>query len=159
MDTAAWLSELNQRVLPMWAQQIEAARALAEDAINTLVARFAQVGALLNDLLIKLNDAQARGQMPANVGDELRREINQIVTLLQFQDRMSQILRHVTGEHERLVQTIEKVRSARQEGASMVDVETWLAQGRRGYTTAEQHGAHGAQGKGGGQAADDVELF
>lgn len=78
----------------------------------------------------------------------VQHSVEEVLVNLQFQDRVGQILSHVTGNMEKLAKTIneQKLQLAANEALQSIDVEDWLASVRKTYTTLEQvdvhHGAH-----------------
>lgn len=88
---------------------------------------------------------------------KMHEDINQILVNLQFQDRVSQILGHVTDDMARLASALETALAAAPGQRPAVDAEAWLEALRRTYTTHEQHALHrGAAVSSGG---DDVTFF
>ncbi len=92
------------------------------------------------------------------IAGDVGQEVNSALVALQFQDRMSQILDHITSNIDELgtflVQGGEKLHA--------LDVERWLAKMQGEYTTADEHAVHSAiAGSGGGeveQVVDDGEV-
>ncbi|KAB2970097.1 methyl-accepting chemotaxis protein, partial [Zoogloea sp.] len=82
----------------------------------------------------------------AKEGQAVGAEIGDVLVGLQFQDRVSQVLAHVTGDmarlEERLCAMQDDLRSGRCPEA--LDGDSWTREMRRTYTTAEQHALHGS---------------
>jgi methyl-accepting chemotaxis protein len=70
-------------------------------------------------------------------GREIRGEVQALLVDLQFQDRMSQILKHVTNDMEKLHN-----RAVAEGVAFHTDVDAWLNEMKSGYATQEQHENH-----------------
>jgi methyl-accepting chemotaxis protein len=88
----------------------------------------------------------------------IRAEIQDALVHLQFQDRVSQILAHVTASVAQLRDELNKgALHFRQTGELRApQLAPLLLHLQASYTTAEERGAHA---KGGGSAADDVTFF
>jgi methyl-accepting chemotaxis protein len=88
-------------------------------------------------------------------GRGVREDVSKLLVDLQFQDRMSQILRHVTGDMQRLETEVSS------QGAEFcVDVDQWLDDMEAGYATDEQraqHGDGGAEAK--AKSSDEITYF
>lgn len=75
---------------------------------------------------------------------EIRSEIDEVLVSLQFQDRTSQILCQVRSSLDQLAAMHAQSDSARSVGAvdGLLDVNAWLEQMERTYTTVEQKANH-----------------
>lgn len=73
----------------------------------------------------------------AQYGDSMRAEVGECMVHLQFQDRTSQILGHVTASMEQLTHYLQPVKQPVSESARSFLNHIWS-----GYTTAEQHENH-----------------
>ena len=69
----------------------------------------------------------------------IRDEISNMLVSLQFQDRVSQILGHVSGDLEKLEQLLASNSGV---GTTTVDATLWLNELAKTYTTAEQRDNH-----------------
>jgi len=79
---------------------------------------------------------------------------------MQFQDRVSQILQHVSTDIERMRSHLQAVHAAQQQGQAPppAEPEAWLKRLQSTYTTLEQMAQH--QGKQPAHVASgDVEFF
>jgi methyl-accepting chemotaxis protein len=81
---------------------------------------------------------------------DLEREINQLVVHLQFQDRVDQIMGHVSDDMQRLEQA---------SGADLPDVAEWLQRLSGTYTTLEQRALHEGRNATSAGAASSVTFF
>jgi methyl-accepting chemotaxis protein len=82
----------------------------------------------------------------------LKEDISKVLVDLQFQDRMSQILAHVTGDMQRLAGQLTE-----QGAAFSVDTKQWLASMRNRYATNEQRANHG--GGAASTATEEITFF
>jgi len=116
----------------------------SERAIGQVLGDFEHVTGALSDSAVLLQ----------REGETLQGEIGQVLVELQFQDRVSQILRHVMQDAERL-------QAALAEAAPSFDVAAWLQALERTYTTPEQQRLHqGGEGTPSAAAsASEVTFF
>jgi methyl-accepting chemotaxis protein len=90
----------------------------------------------------------------------IKYQIEDVLVSLQFQDRVSQIFCHVKNDLDKLhAQLVERrERDAQGQPSAPIDVQEWLEQLERTYTTTEQRINHsGAQADAGGSA--DIVFF
>mgnify|MGYP000844653584 FL=1 len=117
--------------------------------VTTSSQQIAQVVQRLRGAAAALVDSSAA---MAREGQAVGTEIGDVLVGLQFQDRVSQVLAHVTGDMARLEERLramqEDLRAGRRPEA--LDGDVWTHEMRRTYTTAEQHALHG-----GGSAAQE----
>ena len=90
----------------------------------------------------------------------IRDEISDVLVSLQFQDRVSQILSHVTGDLAKLTQHLEGFEADRTGGrlSGSLDATAWLNDLAQTYTTAEQRVAHSG-GRAGGPKDSEITFF
>lgn len=86
-------------------------------------------------------------------GRGVREDVSNLLIDLQFQDRMSQILRHVTTDMERLETEV-----STQGYDFCVNVDQWLDDMEATYATDEQRANHGG-GKAQAKASDEITYF
>jgi methyl-accepting chemotaxis protein len=87
---------------------------------------------------------------------DLEREINQLVVHLQFQDRVDQIMGHVSDDMQRLEQAV-ALRYA--SGAGLPDVAEWLQRLSGTYTTLEQRALHEGRNATSAGTASSITFF
>jgi len=105
----------------------------------------------------ELKDSQ---QTLSASGSHVRDEIQDVLVNLQFQDRISQILGHVTADMQRLETTLGSALAAPQDQPPPPpDTQGWLANLKRSYTTHEQHSLHSGGKAQGGGASEEVTFF
>ncbi|HZX27926.1 MAG TPA: methyl-accepting chemotaxis protein [Telluria sp.] len=104
-----------------------AALGTAEDAIARVLDGFAATAGELGATAGTLQQEQRA----------LRKELDDVLVALQFQDRVGQILSHVLADVDRL-------ESHLRNAEPLPDPAAWLAELARSYTTEEQHRLHGA---------------
>ena len=110
-----------------------------ENFINEVIAHLeARAAALIDD-----------GERLLEVNNEVRREVEQVLVELQFQDRVSQILEQVTLSMTEIGEEVEQRQAAydRGDALSPIDIEGLLAKMKSTYTTVEQHRKHDGAGK------------
>ncbi|HSW03994.1 methyl-accepting chemotaxis protein [Aquabacterium sp.] len=93
-------------------------------------------------------------------GETLNTEISQVLVELQFQDRTSQILRHVIDDTERLHAALAVAAQALAAGETVhaLDVPAWLEALRSTYTTPEQQQLHGRGAPAGKTSEPSAEV-
>lgn len=110
----------------------------AETTIATLLASF-------NDTTRDLAESSRRLEADSTAVQE---QVVQVIVHLQFQDRVSQILSAVENDMARLVTRVagHDALLARDEVPEPFEVEAWLSDLEKTYTTLEQHADTGADG-------------
>jgi methyl-accepting chemotaxis protein len=121
------------------------ARAEQMDAISqsTIQAAEGIVGQVLDELATGVTQLEQRLQLLQGNSREVEHTVNAVLVDLQFQDRVSQIISHITDDIQRLRGCLgeDSVPSSRE----------WLKHLESSYTTLEQQRAHS------GQAAAGIE--
>lgn len=88
--------------------------------------------------------------------NHVREEIEQVLMSLQYQDRMRQILEHVITDMKKLLGEIAHHKT----DLASLDIERWLAEVERTYTTLEQVAAHRNRGETVSRSSGaDITLF
>jgi methyl-accepting chemotaxis protein len=83
----------------------------------------------------------------------VRKDISGVLVSLQFQDRVSQILSHLTTNLEEMQSHVSDGRGA------AADDRAWLAQMARDYSTHEEFRNHAGQASNGARNADEITYF
>jgi len=96
-------------------------------------------------------DSQAGFDLPATVED--------ILTHLQFQDRVSQILSHVQNDIWQLEASLHEALNCEGELPPPPDTEAWLSALKNSYTTHEQRALHGREGNDKAPGPSDITFF
>ncbi len=121
----------------------------AEHTITTVLQQFRQVGAQI------IQSASVLEQESAVV----QHNIQDVLTGLQFQDRVCQILSHVSADMDKLQQQISHWQQQLVAGQAitLIDIGQWLAALQRSYTTLEQAAVH--QGKAANSTSEEITFF
>lgn len=105
------------------------------------------------------NFQQAAEQLAGTVGQleaesrSVEQEVQEVLVNLQFQDRISQILEHVTLD-------MQKLASLLQGHQLLPEQRAWLAELERSYTTLEQRSVHhGQQANAAAASSSSIEFF
>jgi methyl-accepting chemotaxis protein len=101
-----------------------------------------------------LTDAATQFQ---HEGEAVQQTVSGVIVSLQFQDRVSQILRHIMDDMARLQGVLDenRARIERGEPVELLDVGAWLEQLASTYTTLEQVDNHeGTQSNAPGKATE-----
>ena len=112
----------------------------AEQVIGDFLTRFEQAAAQLNQAYHEL---QNETRVVSN-------EISEVMVSLQFQDRTSQILSHITGNQNKLLHWLEAG-----DPQEVPDTSLWLADMQSGYTMVDQSQGSEKQTAG----ADEITFF
>ncbi len=90
----------------------------------------------------------------------IRDEIADVLVSLQFQDRVSQVLSHVTQDLDKLGGLLAGFNADRSEGrlSGSLDATAWLGELAQTYTTAEQRVIHGG-GQAAGPKGSEITFF
>jgi len=116
-----------------------------------------QVLATFQSAVTGLSDSAQILQIESN---GIQGEISQVLVELQFQDRVSQILRHIMDDLERLKSRIDQDlgKHAKGQNGEVIDIASWLRVTEQGYTTLEQFANHsGAQASSPGKS--EITFF
>lgn len=161
------LDQLLRLSLPIWRRQIDTVNNQLVTSVSSLTERFMSVAYLVGQF--KALEGQGKGwtppegsDLPANIGEVLGGDVEHIINGFQFQDRVTQILGHVSQELDELGLTIGNALNDLRKGKipPPLDVEAWNQAMLKNYTTPEEHQSHHGEEAGGGkQDGDDVELF
>jgi len=91
----------------------------------------------------------------------VQHSVEEVLVNLQFQDRVGQILSHVTGDMEKFSNVIKEQQQklVADEDFPLIDVENWLANVRKTYTTLEQVDVHHGKHSFNNPSNSDVTLF
>jgi len=84
----------------------------------------------------------------------IQKEISDVLTSLQFQDRVSQILAHVNDDIDKLYQVIRRA-----DALNQIDQQKWLQDIANTYTTLEQVHVHSGKQVSQGPAKSDITFF
>lgn len=127
------------------AQMTEQQAGLEEQAMRDSELMIQGVLTVFGDTVGYLTQAAAEFQ---DEGQAVQQAIGEVMVSLQFQDRISQILGHVTADLGRLEAHLAS-------GEQGIDVEAWLDDLAQTYTTLEQQDHHrGVQNNSAGAAAE-----
>ncbi|MFV5213724.1 methyl-accepting chemotaxis protein [Azonexus caeni] len=131
VDTVNHAIAEAQRVSRQYAEQDEALVNHSGAVIESVVERFSGAATALSE-----SSAALRQQ---NL--EVAQEVAEVLVALQFQDRVSQMLGHVSSDIGKLHTHIGDSRQEVAQGGS-IDAEQWLSELSQTYTTPEQHAVH-----------------
>lgn len=117
--------------------------------------RLSQSEASIEEVLKQFQQSSERIMRSADSleseSSHVQHSVEEVLVSLQFQDRVGQILSHVTADIEKFVRTIQsqQQRLNANQKIELIDVNDWLTSVRKTYTTLEQvdvhHGRHSTQ--------------
>jgi len=101
--------------------------------------------------------AESLEQESSNV----QHSVEEVLVNLQFQDRVGQILSHVTADMEKFVSVIHSQQKSLEadQDIELIDIDAWLAEVRKTYTTLEQVDVHHGKQSFNKPSNSDVTLF
>ena len=117
-----------------FAKQDDARLAQSESAVQEVLNQFRHSGERIMDSARALEEESA----------VVQHNVEEVMVNLQFQDRVNQILSHVTADMEKFVTMLgeQQASLARGERINTIDVKAWLDAVRKSYTTLEQVAVH-----------------
>jgi methyl-accepting chemotaxis protein len=95
---------------------------------------------VLGQLREAVGELERSGEQLKQEATLINSDISQVMVSLQFQDRTSQILRHVETDLQRLDADLQA--TAGRDGARL-DVQAWMESSRKSYTMQDQLDNHG----------------
>lgn len=122
----------------------------ASEVINGVITRFHHSASGI----VSHNEAM-RSQ-----SEVVAQDISEVLVALQFQDRTSQMLGHISSDLDKLHRHLDECERQRAQGATppVLDVQRWLSELAQTYTMPEQHDIH--QGNAAGKRNDsDITFF
>jgi methyl-accepting chemotaxis protein len=124
-----------------------------EKSINSSEESIEKVLSNIKNTMTSFKDGEAQ---LIEGGEHIRNEIYSVLTALQFQDRVSQMLEHVGENLQELLNTVEQGRSTtdKYRHANMIDVDQVLKKMELSYTMPEELNNH----TGNGSTTPDEEL-
>ncbi|CDZ93267.1 methyl-accepting chemotaxis protein [Pseudomonas saudiphocaensis] len=148
-ETVATVTEVIHKAQDLSASFATREQSVVEESqqlVDDIVQDFNETATVLQDSLHQLQ--QERGVLES--------DINQLVVHLQFQDRVDQIMGHVTDDMQRLEQALATLSA---EGAELPDVQQWLKRLSSTYTTLEQQALHEGRSVESAGASSSITFF
>ena len=133
-DTGKRITEKVGHISGAVQQAIDQATAIAAREQQLILDAGDSVQRVLGDFSNSVGSLEQRVAALQATGAEVEQVINGVLVDLQFQDRVSQILSHVSQDVERLRQALARGESP--------DISNWLLSLERTYTTGEQRAVH-----------------
>jgi len=153
-DTAKRISTQINAASVILQRTVGAARKQAEADAVTVTHAEATIGNVIERFEAATAGLGDSARLLLTEGRGVREDVSKLLVGLQFQDRMSQILRQVMSDMSKLDDRV-----AEQGGDFTADVEEWLTQMEGSYATDEQRSNHGNGGDAGGAPASDEITF
>jgi methyl-accepting chemotaxis protein len=134
-----------------FAKQDDARLAQSESAVQEVLNQFRNSGERIMDSARALEEESA----------VVQHNVEEVMVNLQFQDRVNQILSHVTADMEKFVGMLAEQQASltRGENIRAIDVNTWLSNVRKSYTTLEQVAVHHGQATGKKPEESQITFF
>lgn len=134
------IGERVERVLAGFASLRQAAQSNSQQDLQEIAAAEERIRRVIERFAETVGEMRTSAQTLSTASDEARRQIDQLLVGLQFQDRMSQILSHVREDITRMADAI----AAAPLGAAVPNGAHWLERMERTYATTEQRENHRA---------------
>lgn len=141
------VNEMLKRTLARTAQfteQDDQRLQQSEKSIQLVLTDFRQVAEAI---------LESSGQLESS-SLHVQQEISEVLTSLQFQDRVSQMLAHVSADIDKLNQMLNQA-----DALSSLDRDKWLRDIEKTYTTLEQVAVHSGRKAAQGPASSDITFF
>lgn len=141
------VNEMLKRTLARTAQfteQDDQRLQQSEKSIQLVLTDFRQVAEAI---------LESSGQLESS-SLHVQQEISEVLTSLQFQDRVSQMLAHVSADIDKLNQMLNQA-----DALSLLDRDKWLRDIEKTYTTLEQVAVHSGRKAAQGPASSDITFF
>lgn len=106
----------------------------AEQVIRKVLGNFGESG----------NNIVSTSRSLEETSGEVTSDIAEVLVALQFQDRVSQILEQVLNDMTRMIETLDdhRLRQGDSKNVTPIDVDRWLTDMQKTYTTLEQAANH-----------------
>jgi methyl-accepting chemotaxis protein len=121
-----------------FAKQDDVRLAHSESAVREVLTKFRTSGERI------IESAHSLEQESSGV----QRDVEEVILNLQFQDRVNQILSHITADMQKfsLMVTEQQKKILQNEEIDAIDIDEWLMAIQKTYTTLEQVDAHSGKG-------------
>lgn len=141
IDVINRLADAVSRVVPIVNRQLDVSREHMDEAIGQLTSRFVNLVSHIDAKEDRQNMSEE--EILEKNKSKILSEINEIMVLLQFQDRVSQILSNINTSLNTVSQCVSDERQAANAGeAGVLDLEEILATLEASYVTEEERQAH-----------------
>jgi methyl-accepting chemotaxis protein len=123
------------------ASALDTARQMSQQTESLMNSSDATIRSVLEHFGTLARGLSDSSQSMAAGGQEVREKVEDVLTHLQFQDRVSQILVAVCHDIDRLLGGVrnQEARLARGDAPEPFDSRAWIAALEQTYTTLEQH--------------------
>lgn len=108
---------------------------------------------VMDNMAARAERMSSEGAAFLTLSNRIRNEIEEMLVAFQFQDRVSQILQHVTTTLQHVDTALAQLPSVESGESSALAIEQLLQEMRKGYTTQEQHQNHEPTATAGNQSA------
>ncbi|HRH74406.1 MAG TPA: methyl-accepting chemotaxis protein, partial [Zoogloea sp.] len=138
-------------------ETLEISQRYARDDQTLVSASSQRIGEVVQRLRCAAGGLVDASRSITDEGQALAGEIAEVLVSLQFQDRVSQVLSHVTGDMGRLESRLEAALGEVRAGVEpeALVASSWMTEMSKAYTTPEQHSLHRGEG---GSAPDSAGI-
>lgn len=110
-------------------------RTLMRQASGTIEQVIANIHHTATSLIDKTNQLCAHGHV-------ICQDIDEVLVSVQAQDRINQILEHTGANQDKLLHCLSQAADMSSAQSAHLEPQTWLAELKQTYTTADEHAAH-----------------
>ena len=147
-ETGSRIGKRIEQVNSTLQTTLDRTTAYAQEDNNRLSASESTIAQVIDQFQNSSENILQSAQVLEQESSGVQQSVEEVLVNLQFQDRVSQILSHVTGDMDKLVAAIEDHQTCLRHGTQVrpLDVGEWMAAIQKTYTTLEQVDVHrGAQ--------------
>ncbi|MEJ2418868.1 MAG: methyl-accepting chemotaxis protein [Exilibacterium sp.] len=140
---------------------LEVSRRYAEQEIEMITRSDQTIDSVLSRFQATTTGLSESAELLRQESVVIRREVDDVIVALQFQDRINQILSQVSTDLNKLGQHLDSVEKDRASGVTpdALDVSTWLEELAGGYTMQEQYDVHGGTASAPAAGESDITFF
>lgn len=141
-DTGQHISRTIKAVDEAMEQALSLSRHTADEQQAMVQQSEATAGAIIDEFRSVTSAMQAEMQDLQQERQAVQDDLNQVLISLQFQDRINQIIEHVSADMARFDELSKTVANCGFSEVQMSSAEEWQAQLAASYTMLEQHQVH-----------------
>ncbi len=140
---------------------LEVSRRYAEQEVEMITRSEQTIDSVLSRFQATTTGLSESAELLRQESVVIRREVDDVIVALQFQDRINQILSQVSTDLNKLGQHLDSVEKDRASGVTpdALDVSNWLEELAGGYTMQEQYDVHGGTASAPAAGESDITFF
>jgi methyl-accepting chemotaxis protein len=161
-DTGAGISKTVSTIEVAMAHALAQSRRAAQEQQEMLQTNDANARKILDEFQGVTSAMQQDISTMQDERSAVHGDVDQVLVSLQFQDRINQIIEHVSADMGRFDEVSQNIASAGFAAVDMPSLEDWQHKLAQSYTMLDQHSVHqaqGASGQGTAPAAPGISFF